>query len=139
MYEEMIQEPIGRSIQILDDYKGSYKVTMLMNTAYVVYGKIIEKCLEKYQSKIYDLIMKYGNVRSPIYDDQKAIVKALRNGIMHFDINFYTYGLNKNIDTIDEVTFSDYIVGSKEKSYIAFSIDSFNGFIREIAYLVCHG
>ena len=89
MYEEMIQEPIRRSIQILDDYKGPYKVTMLMNTAYIVYGKIVEKCLEKYQSKIYDLIMKYGIVRSPIYDDQKAIVKALRNGIMHFDINFY--------------------------------------------------
>ena len=136
MYEEMIQEPIRRSIQILDDYKGPYKVTMLMNTAYIVYGKIVEKCLEKYQSKIYDLIMKYGIVRSPIYDDQKAIVKALRNGIMHFDINFYTYGLNKNIDIIDEVTFSDYIVGSKEKSHIAFSIDSFNEFIHDIGELL---
>ena len=136
MYEEMIQEPIRRSIQILDDYKGPYKVTMLMNTAYVVYGKLVEKCLEKYQSEIYDLIMKYGHVDSPIYSDSKAIIKALRNGIMHFDMNFYTYGLDKNIDKIDEVTFSDHVIGYKENTYITFSVLAFNEFIHNIGTLL---
>ena len=88
-YEDRLRDSIARSIHIMDNYNGEYEVTLMINTAYIVIGQIIEyytKKKKKEISKVYELISDKVKINNPQNKEMFKVFRTLRNSLAHYHI-----------------------------------------------------
>lgn len=103
MYKNRYRDSIDRSIYILDNYKGKYKITLMINTAYIVLGQMIEGISnhENEINTIYDTINETVNICNDENKTKWRVVRSLRNSLAHYHIEM------EGDKSIDKIILSD--------------------------------
>lgn len=124
-YKEFFKDSISRTLSLLKEYKGDYEITLLINSAYMIAGQIIERSKrdKNKMEEIYVLLSKYASIEFS-FENKEIIVRNVRNSLAHYNIQVNSNGINYN--KIDE------IVLDNNGKYISFTSDNLKKFLEEL-------